>query len=686
MVMDNGRSLMGQYAGFVTRAVALVIDILIVIVAVLVISASISLPLDFFLGVNKVSCATQSAGASVVASWGFLRSALCNVVDWTLVLVAVMTGPVYFIFLSTAGGQTIGKYVMGVRIVRTDGRQMSYIKALVRYLGYFVSLATLGLGFLWVVFDGQRRALHDHMAGTCVIYSWRAQQNNLLLNRLQRLFGKRVKQADRQSVVAALSTHSNDLVTLSVPGYDDLRALLRIVQNGRQNGLFNILGMLEYAKDTEGHVNRIDDDELAEDEANSQRIVDEAGFTRKRIDEIRDGIPNDHFALVVVARDDDIDAVVKLVSQRTSALVRRYDLGQQTPSPVVDQRLPAAPGNGATGQPPAQVAPALIVAAPVAAAASQPQVVAPPATATRSAGTSVTPAQPAAPAPATFNAQPIHTPADDGLDPAAATSAAASVGGAQPAMTELLAEIKQLQAQQAALQGQLQAKSGDLSALESSFRKADGELASLRTAYEAQSAETTKLRAAYEAAVLAQVRNPAIADLERTLSALSPAKLAAANAAIAAGVLPRFVDTPQDLADIQGIGTIYEQRLYRAGIGAFWEVACLADDDLRTTLEITGLQATQVDPSEIRADARRLAEESGTIGQIWEGQPPDDFEPIEGIGKVFEQRLYAAGIRTYRALADASPEQLAAIVKAQKPLQPDYRSWIAQARRRIGTS
>ena len=401
MVMDNGRSLMGQYAGFVTRAVALVIDILIVIVAVLVISASISLPLDFFLGVNKVSCATQSAGASVVASWGFLRSALCNVVDWTLVLVAVMTGPVYFIFLSTAGGQTIGKYVMGVRIVRTDGRQMSYIKALVRYLGYFVSLATLGLGFLWVVFDGQRRALHDHMAGTCVIYSWRAQQNNLLLNRLQRLFGKRVKQADRQSVVAALSTHSNDLVTLSVPGYDDLRALLRIVQNGRQNGLFNILGMLEYAKDTEGHVNRIDDDELAEDEANSQRIVDEAGFTRKRIDEIRDGIPNDHFALVVVARDDDIDAVVKLVSQRTSALVRRYDLGQQTPSTVVDQRLPAAPGNGATGQPPAQNAPALIVAAPVAAAASQPQVVAPPATATRSAGTSVTPAQPAAPAPQT---------------------------------------------------------------------------------------------------------------------------------------------------------------------------------------------------------------------------------------------------------------------------------------------
>ena len=140
------------------------------------------------------------------------------------------------------------------------------------------------------------------------------------------------------------------------------------------------------------------------------------------------------------------------------------------------------------------------------------------------------------------------------------------------------------------------------------------------------------------------------------------------------------MDAPQDLADIKGIGTIYEQRLYRAGIGAFWEVASLADDDLRTTLEITELQATQIDLPEIRADARRLAEESASVGQIWDGRPPDDFEPIDGIGKVFEQRLYTAGIRTYRALAEASPEELATIVRAQKPLQPDYQSWIAQAR------
>ena len=306
MGTDSHRGLMGQYAGIVTRGVALIIDILIVIVAALVINASISLPLDFFLGINKQSC---TAGVTVGANWDFLRSMLCQIYDWIVVAVAVLTGPIYFIFLSTAGGQTIGKYVMGVRIVRVDGKQMSYIKAFLRYAGYFVSLATLGIGFIWVVFDSQRRALHDHLAGTCVIYSWRAQQNALMLSRIQRFFGRRQKAVDRQAMLDALSTHKNDLVTLSVPGYDNLRALLRIVQNGRQNGLYNILGMLEYAKDATGQMSRVDDIELAADAANTQRLVDDAGFSRDRIEQIRAGIPNDHFALAIIARDDDIDAL-----------------------------------------------------------------------------------------------------------------------------------------------------------------------------------------------------------------------------------------------------------------------------------------------------------------------------------------------------------------------------------------
>jgi predicted flap endonuclease-1-like 5' DNA nuclease len=105
----------------------------------------------------------------------------------------------------------------------------------------------------------------------------------------------------------------------------------------------------------------------------------------------------------------------------------------------------------------------------------------------------------------------------------------------------------------------------------------------------------------------------------------------------------------------------------------------LDDGDFERILRLTTLQRATVDFAAIRADARRLAEATGTMGLTWDGETPNDFEPIQGIGTVFEQRLYDAGIRTYRALAAATPAELAAICQARPPLAPDYESWIQQA-------
>ncbi|HHW86088.1 MAG TPA: DUF4332 domain-containing protein [Chloroflexi bacterium] len=127
------------------------------------------------------------------------------------------------------------------------------------------------------------------------------------------------------------------------------------------------------------------------------------------------------------------------------------------------------------------------------------------------------------------------------------------------------------------------------------------------------------------------------------------------------------------------MGAIYEQRLYNAGIGTYWELATLDNDALRRILKLDKARAASVDFDAIRAAARQLAEETETVGYIWNGEPVDDFEPIKGIGKVYEQRLYNAGIRTYAALANTSPEQLLEIVQARSPVPPDVTSWIAQA-------
>lgn len=144
----------------------------------------------------------------------------------------------------------------------------------------------------------------------------------------------------------------------------------------------------------------------------------------------------------------------------------------------------------------------------------------------------------------------------------------------------------------------------------------------------------------------------------------------------------RTVSCPQDLSRIKGIGTVFETKLYEAGIGTFWELSQTGSERLAEILEVKDFQ--KVNLGAIKAEALRLAEETGTVNRTWDGTPPDDFEPFEGIGEVYEGRLYDAGICTYRALANATVEQLADICKAPEWRRPDYANWIAQARRLSG--
>lgn len=57
-----------------------------------------------------------------------------------------------------------------------------------------------------------------------------------------------------------------------------------------------------------------------------------------------------------------------------------------------------------------------------------------------------------------------------------------------------------------------------------------------------------------------------------------------------------------------------------------------------------------------------------------------DLTRIRGIGPTFASRLYEHGITTFRALAEATAEQLAEICQAPAWRMPDYASWIEQAR------
>lgn len=75
----------------------------------------------------------------------------------------------YFTLFHGSTGQTIGKKIMGLKVVPVADSMMTYKKAFIRYIGYIISEIPLFLGFLWIVFDKDKQGWHDKIAGTFVV-------------------------------------------------------------------------------------------------------------------------------------------------------------------------------------------------------------------------------------------------------------------------------------------------------------------------------------------------------------------------------------------------------------------------------------------------------------------------------------------------------------------------------------
>lgn len=73
------------------------------------------------------------------------------------------------ILLSWWNGQTVGKRLMGIRVVRLDGEPITWWIAFERAGGYAAGFATGLLGFAQVWWDANRQAIHDRIVGTVVV-------------------------------------------------------------------------------------------------------------------------------------------------------------------------------------------------------------------------------------------------------------------------------------------------------------------------------------------------------------------------------------------------------------------------------------------------------------------------------------------------------------------------------------
>lgn len=124
-----------------------------------------ALLIDYTLVVSAVALSTMLARlwGGHTRWWGYGLLTLGYVAAATIAVLDLIVLPVFT-------GRTAGKWVTDLRIERTDGEPLSYARSILRHvLGYALTVATLGLGFLLAALTPRGRALHDFVAGTVVV-------------------------------------------------------------------------------------------------------------------------------------------------------------------------------------------------------------------------------------------------------------------------------------------------------------------------------------------------------------------------------------------------------------------------------------------------------------------------------------------------------------------------------------
>jgi len=137
-----------SYAGFWVRVLAYLLD------SVLLITVQTALSLLINLTIGMLGIATEGDPA-------------INTIIWLFGAVLSIS---YAVFFTGYCGQTPGKMVLRIKVIRTDGSPVNYGRAALReVLGKFISSILLGIGYLMVAFDNRKQGLHDKIADTYVI-------------------------------------------------------------------------------------------------------------------------------------------------------------------------------------------------------------------------------------------------------------------------------------------------------------------------------------------------------------------------------------------------------------------------------------------------------------------------------------------------------------------------------------
>jgi uncharacterized RDD family membrane protein YckC len=147
-------------AGFVSRAAAFILDLLIIAIVTALVAMVISLLVDFF----QTTIVTRLfQGTRLAELYGLIGKTINFAVTSLL-------GLLYFAICWSLIGFTPGMFLTGLRVARKNGELPSFLRSLARILLFTLSALVFFIGFLWVIVDRRRQAWHDKIVGTYVVY------------------------------------------------------------------------------------------------------------------------------------------------------------------------------------------------------------------------------------------------------------------------------------------------------------------------------------------------------------------------------------------------------------------------------------------------------------------------------------------------------------------------------------
>lgn len=101
--------------------------------------------------------------------WFVLPESLKNSQVFLFLITIIPTWLYYALLESSAKQGTLGKVILGMKVVDYNNQRISFARATGRYFSKIISAVILMIGFIMVAFTAKKQGLHDMIAGTLVV-------------------------------------------------------------------------------------------------------------------------------------------------------------------------------------------------------------------------------------------------------------------------------------------------------------------------------------------------------------------------------------------------------------------------------------------------------------------------------------------------------------------------------------